>query len=431
MTRNKGRMAGLAVALVSTILSSAEVIATPQVFVDSSFGNGGVATIAYATTTALTPEGKILALGQDSGTQVLYRYKRDGSPDIAFGNMGAIRLYANGSAFQQSAYSSLLVAADGSFYLAGYAVDGCKVNILCNSSVLARFFADGELDTSFGINGFAPLSIGQYNPTGQDIRLAFGPDGSIVAAENSYSSSGNHLVPVSVRTRIERFNVNGGSVASWPLVSSCQPGVYELGVQADGSILVAVSPTLSSSAEQRCLSRYTYDGELDYSFGTNGVVDWAAALGDWSNTSGMIGSSKGTVTLGAFTTSTSAGTGTTGSLGRFLPTGGLDTAFGVPNGAGTAPANVSTLAASCGGKIVGAALGYDSSYSYIGLVRYNSNGSLDLTASGTADGIVSKFISFVGEATDVLVRDDGVIIVHTFGRTGGSVDAPPVGFLVA
>ena len=409
-----------AIVTLGMTVAKAVVAANPHVVVDSSFGTDGVATIAYASTTALTPDGKILALGQDEETKVLYRYTRNGTPDPAFGTNGAIRLLAHGSPLAPVSFSSLLVAPDGRFYVAAFATEPCKVNVLCNGSVMSRYLASGELDTSFGTNGFAHLSIGQYDPSGQDVRLALDPDGSIVAAENSYTRGPNHLFPVTVQTRIERFDTSGTSLASWPLAAVCGHGAYGLNVQSDGGILVTVLPTAGSLAQTKCMSRYARNGALDTSFGVGGAVDWAAVMGTdpqlWYTTVGMLVSMDSKVTLAA--SATPAEAETVGKLARFLPSGQLAAAFGVPNGSGIAPANIRALAASCGGKIVGAALGHDSFYKYVGLTRYNSNGSLDLTASGTPDGVVSQFISFLGEVSNVLVRDDGVVIVQALGRVG-------------
>lgn len=402
-------------ALLSVFVLSAPAWAAPHVVVDTAFGNEGVAQIPAASSIALASDGKILALGSDGEALILRRYSKTGAPDFTFGINGAVSLSAEGRGLQPSNFSSLLVAADGRFYIAGFPIDGCQVNDPCSTPVLARYRPTGELDTSFGVRGYAPLSIGQYAPTAQTVSLAFGPNGTIVAAENA-GTPGSRFYPVTVQSRLETFRSDGTAVASWPLSSTCQQGIQGLVVHADGKILVSVLPGYGTSNVMRCLSRYTSDGSLDATFGSAGVVFWEQYLGTWPNTSGLLLGADGRLMLGVYTyTNDNA---QDGAVIRFTADGRVDSAFGVPNGSSVAPANVHVLAQGCGGKFLGAVRGHDSFYSYVGMTRYNSNGSLDLTASGTADGIVSKFVSFIDDVQEVLVRDDGEVIVRVAGRMG-------------
>lgn len=420
---NIARWCGL---LLTGFCLSASAWAVPHVVVDIAFGNDGVTQISAASSIALAADGKILALGSNGEALVLRRYTKAGAADMTFGTNGAVQLYANGRGLQPGGISALLVAPDGRFYLAGFPIDGCQVNAPCNTPVLARYRSTGELDTSFGVDGYALLSIGQYAPTGQDVRLAFGQNGSLVAAENAFTG-GSRFYPVVVQTRLETFAGDGTPLASWPLTSSCQQGAFGIAVQPDGKILANVLPGYGTSDVMRCVSRYTPEGKPDSTFGSGGTVNWVPYLGSWPNTSGLLLRADGKTVLGVYadTNANSAD----GAVIRFTSDGRVDNAFGVPNGSGVAPANVRALASSCAGKFLGAAVGHDSFYSYVGLTRYNSNGSLDLTASGTADGIVSKFVSFIDQVQQVLVRDDGEVVVKVAGRTG--TVGPQVTYLVA
>lgn len=56
----------------------------------------------------------------------------------------------------------------------------------------------------------------------------------------------------------------------------------------------------------------------------------------------------------------------------------------------------------------------------IALVRYNANGSLDLTFNGTGKKIFSVISGFISQAFDVLVQPDNKIVVVGWTDTGGS-----------
>jgi len=385
--------------------------ATPAVVVDTSFGNDGVATIQPSAVT-LTPDGQVLAASGQSGTVLLSRYTRNGALDPTFGAAGYAPLATPGPE-QVIAASKIYIDANGRIYVAWLTDKACTGGVNCNRSWLARYLPNGSVDTSFGANGFTKLSIDQYPLTSQDVRLAFDPDGSIVAAENAFTPGQNLIFPVALQTRVERFSSNGTSLNSWML--ACAARAYDLQVQGDGAIVVAATLTAGTQSLERCLTKYVRSGQLDTTFGLNGRVDWSTAMNTENQSiAGMLLAGDGKITLATFDQATNP-LATVGKLGRFSPSGQLDAAFGIPPGSGVAAANASAITAGCGGKVLGGATSQDGIFPFVGLTRYNSNGSLDTTASGTPDGIVSKFVSFVSTVQTVLVRDDGVVVVHVSG----------------
>jgi uncharacterized delta-60 repeat protein len=398
-------------ACCAAMLGCGMVGATPAIVVDTFFGSDGVA-IIQPSAVALTPHGQVLAASGQSGTVLLSRYTKSGALDPTFGAEGQAPLATPGLEPVVAA-SKIYVDANGRIYVAWLTDKTCTGGVNCGRSWLARYLPSGSVDTSFGANGFTKLSIDQYPLTSQDVRLAFDPDGSIIAAENAFTPGQNHLFPGALQTRVERFSSNGTSLDSWML--ACAARATDLQVQGDGAIVVAATSTAGTQSHERCLTRYLRNGQLDTTFAVNGRVDWSAAMNtENQGIAGTLLAGAGKITLATFDQSINP-LAIVGKLGRFSASGQLDAAFGVPPGSGVAAANVSAIAAGCGGKIVGAATSQDGIFPFVGLTRYNSNGSLDTTASGTPDGIVSKFVSFVNVVQTVLVRDDGVVIVHVSG----------------
>lgn len=400
------------VACLAALIVSSTVDAAPAIIVDHSFGSDGVTTIPTSVV-ALTPEGQILAASGQSGTVVLSRYTDSGSLDPTFGMQGYAQLVTPPGATLTSAASGLHVDPNGRIYVAWLNSNACGGGVNCGRSWLGRYKPNGTLDTSFGVNGFARLSIDQYPLMNQEVRPAFDPDGSIVVAENAYTPGPNHLIRVSIQSRIERFGSDGMSLGSWPL--ACAARADSLQIQTDGAIVVAATLTEGTLSLDRCLTRYLRNGQLDSTYGINGRVDWSSAMGtEAQRIAGTLIASDNKLTLGTFDQRTNP-LAVVGELGRFSASGHLETAFGVPAGRGVASTNVSAIAPGCGGKILGAGTSQDGIYPFVALTRYSSNGSVDTTASGTADGIISKFVSFINVVQAVLVRNDGVIVVHVSG----------------
>jgi uncharacterized delta-60 repeat protein len=128
-------------------------------------------------------DGKTL-VGFFSGFKIA-RYNADGSLDTGFGGGDGITEIPTGSGVNR-----FHVQGDGSFFATGTA----------NSQmVLAKFSAAGVLDTSFNGSGYATASLG-VSSSGS--RLTVQADGKIVVAGTSWNGSHNDFA-------VARFNANG------------------------------------------------------------------------------------------------------------------------------------------------------------------------------------------------------------------------------
>jgi uncharacterized delta-60 repeat protein len=154
-----------------------------------SFGTNGLARAKPANDATLdftmgdlktAADGRPLAAGSATGADdsdvVLCRYNVAGNFDTSFGGDGCVRheldLIANGS---ESA-NALAVLPDGKFLLAG-SIETTNFTFPDSTALLLRLNADGSVDPSFGVNGMRTLNVANRSSTAHSIML--GSDGSI------------------------------------------------------------------------------------------------------------------------------------------------------------------------------------------------------------------------------------------------------------
>jgi uncharacterized delta-60 repeat protein len=166
---------------------------------DTTFGSGGKVTIGFGSETgdpdsedraygvAIQDDGKIVLGGYsqyDYTTTVfaLARLNPDGSLDTNFDGDGT--LVTNfGSSVQVA--NAVAVDSDGKIIAAGY-VDN-SASGTNRDFALARYHADGSLDTNFGTGGTVTTDFALSGDTGQTMALQ--PDGKVVVA--GWSSPGD------------------------------------------------------------------------------------------------------------------------------------------------------------------------------------------------------------------------------------------------
>lgn len=151
---------------------------------DATFGTGGVVTTPMGAGQAsvagikILSDGKIAVAGSASDATgkrnfALTRYNSDGSLDTTFGRV----LWAGGEDSELFAFATL---ADGKVVATG------RVG---NSVVVSRFTSTGAVDSAFGNNGFTKTSIGSAAAVGRALGLQ--ADGKILVAGSA--SNGKNL----------------------------------------------------------------------------------------------------------------------------------------------------------------------------------------------------------------------------------------------
>ncbi|MDI1243701.1 MAG: delta-60 repeat domain-containing protein, partial [bacterium] len=296
---------------------------------------------------------------------------------------------------------TIAVQPDGKIIIGGFfiTIDGSR------RDKIARLNANGSTDTSFNspIMAFPPSNSGGVKA------IAVQPDGKILVG-------GSFLVN-DVQVALVRLNADGSRDSSFaPDVGNTS--VDAIVLQSDGKILVGgtfgrVNGTFCSG-----IARLNSDGSLDSALGSiGGIANFVTTIALQPD---------GKILLGGnfFVVGTSP---LMNNVARLNSDGTLDTTFNV----GSGPTNsVFSVAVQSNGKtLVGGTFTSFNGTAQIGLVRLNSNGSIDPSfitgaTSGGASGIVLQpdgKIAFVGSFT----LNDGTVVRRGFGRlnTDGSIDS--------
>ncbi|NMH26582.1 T9SS type A sorting domain-containing protein [Flavobacterium silvaticum] len=327
--------------------------------IDTSFGTNGIVVselsqnVDALNALALQTDGKILALGFSNGKMTILRYQTNGTLDSTFGVNGRV--------------SSTYTCSFGSPATIKVLDDG-KILVLGrnNSTMLvAKYTAEGSVDTTFGINGIANVSadVAMDSPWARAMELF--PDGKIIVT----GALGTNTI------FMMKYDANGLPDATFGTNGRVLTQLEEIpylyatnsAVQPDGSILVSAINSTSGYGDF-CFFKYLANGTLDTGFGTGGFV--------------------------------------TTDIGGPLVT---DT-----------PSCIEVLN---DGKILVA--GY-SNLSFVA-VRYNADGTLDTTFNTT--GITTKNVGGIYRScTDMLVEPDGKIVLAGYiGDDFGSVRFNPDG----
>jgi uncharacterized delta-60 repeat protein len=159
---------------------------------DDTFGISGVVTTTLGTggsydaafTMALQGDGKILVAGQTENASsdyygMIIRYNSNGTLDSAFGTGGVIT--ATITDFPSINYKAIAVQPNGKIVVAGSAPYMSTIDNI----IVARYNANGTIDTGFGANGFILTPLVDW-ADGSDVKIQ--ADGKILVGGNNYDN---------------------------------------------------------------------------------------------------------------------------------------------------------------------------------------------------------------------------------------------------
>jgi uncharacterized delta-60 repeat protein len=241
---------------------------------DTSFNQTGKATADFGAhdfghSVAVHSDGRIVVAGYTTKSPeskkecALACFKANGSLDTSFNGIGKITTNFGGDGNAEG--QSVATQTDGKIVVVGYAtVAGVEM------FALARYNADGTLDTSFGGSGRVMTAIGITGSIATGV--AFQKDGKIVVAGYAVKNSGTGYDFACVRYNTDgnvdqRFGDGGKIMTS---VGQGDGKANSLAVQ-DGKIIVAGSAYVGDDS-QFAVVRYDASGKLDTSFNAAGSV---------------------------------------------------------------------------------------------------------------------------------------------------------------
>lgn len=184
----------------------------------------------------------------------------DGTLDASFGTAG--RVYTNPSSSVEFSEHGIQLA-DGSIISGGYS------NQYTLDYMMVKYTPGGQPDASFGINGVVLQEFGQgYS---RIKRLGLQSDGKIIAAGRGNDSgtftSYAHIARFNADGTLDTTFGNNGKVIKY---GGSESDIYGLEILPDNSI-IAVGYVLNNNSDIQVI-KLTPDGVYDTTFGNNGVA---------------------------------------------------------------------------------------------------------------------------------------------------------------
>lgn len=250
----------------------------PDGRIDSSFNGRGYYFGKLLGTSSITdmqlhPNGKILVSTRYNSSDIkLHLFDIDGTPDNDFDvqQFDDVNIYrTNGVAWLPGGkiLASGLVTPDGGFY---------------NAEIfLARFNADGTIDSSFSTNGIKRVDPGE-DFSGQ-MRMQFSPDSNKFYLSVFHTVAGTDTNRISILgfdtdgNAINSFGNNGVKSMGFNTLNFLHEEAVRIEVQPDGKLLLAGTTKNDIGVTQFSAMRLLPDGSTDNSFGIGGIIPGIAS----------------------------------------------------------------------------------------------------------------------------------------------------------
>jgi uncharacterized delta-60 repeat protein len=385
---------------------------------DRSYGNGGISIIRVDGRTAysvgkpiLLADGKMLLGGvsnflpmQNVGSSILLRVNADGSLDHTFGDNGKI---INTTLVNLCGLTRLV---DGKIIVAGSYVSGGELRFAAT-----RYNADGTLDTSFGANGYA------IGANGTAKAFAVQPDGKIIVAGyatfNMASDDDFLLARFDADGNVDStFGVNGFVRTDF---FQGADRISSVVVQPGGRIVAAGFATLRAvpGAPQRqdfALAGYDSNGVPDTGFGDRGFSTVQFGGRNLAQIQNLVAQPDGKMVVVGSHTPTGAGM----AMARYNSDGRLDGTFGDDDGKVimdypgiTSPVVFRAVTGERGGKMLSVAAPTENAAQrdFFLLTRCTRFGAVDRTLDGEGEVLIQLGSNTI--ASSAITLPDGKTIV--------------------
>jgi uncharacterized delta-60 repeat protein len=320
-----------------------------------------------------------------------------GTIDNRFGNNGNLSLGVASSKYGfENAYHGMRLA-DGKVLYIGSAYDAAYgTNVL----FLARFYANGNRDPSFGDGGTVHFSIPDVkSPEASDLTVL--PNGHIVVAGwGPQVDATGAAIPSSQRSAFASFSADGKADTAFgnngvAVTTGALPAKL-FAAQSDGKLVSLVGTSLESKTFN--LARYNADGSLDTTFG-GGRIQTNVSDFEFGAPGDIQVQSDGKVVVAGIASIRDESGAYTLVLAtvRYNADGSLDSTFGQGGKSfhrmdadiasdSAMPLSVNFLRLGEDGKILVAGAVYDEGISHPLLMRLLADGQLDKSFAG--DGMI-------------------------------------------
>jgi uncharacterized delta-60 repeat protein len=380
--------------------------------------------LIWAYAVAIQPDGKIVAAGSGSddffNDFALVRYNTNGSLDTSFDSDGIVKTSVE--SFDDRAFA-VAIQADGKIVAAGLNVAPSSSPPLGQSEfALVRYNTNGSLDTSFDSDGKVITTT--LDTSERANAVAIQTDGKIVIAGDILI--GNLYYDFA----LARYNTDGSLDTSFNSdgivitpVGEADDRANSVAIQTDGKIVAAGVTSSGSSFDDFGLVRYNADGSLDTSFSsdgkTNNDVGFKQSFGRAVATQ-----ANGKFVVAGFTQNIAD---RDFAVSRYNADGSPDTSFDsdgkvitpmLPGGD-----EARAVAVQADGKIVVVGITgipFNNQIGEIGLVRYNTDGSLD--TSFDSDGKVFPYTGNFAQVYAVAIQANGKIVIAGAIDSGSNFD---------
>ena len=235
-----------------------------RVVTDFGSGHASVASVAVQA------DGRIVVAGVSGSDFAVARYNADGSPDTTFDSDGKLTTDFSGLDDQAA---DVAVQGDGKIVVTGYST----VRTGNENFALARYNADGSLDTTF--DGDGKLTTDFAGNTDKAMGMAVQADGKIVAGGHATVISSGPTVVANFDFALVRYNADGSLDATYDgdgkvttdFGGPSEDLALDVALTGDGQI-VAAGYRDTPGGRDFALARYDAGGSLDASFDGDGRV---------------------------------------------------------------------------------------------------------------------------------------------------------------
>ncbi|TQV89522.1 Calx-beta domain-containing protein [Aliikangiella coralliicola] len=338
--------------------------------------------------------------------------------DQDFGSSGIVLTNVQAADSGSQRVYNIIQLASGKLLAVGRSFGEQESDENGHNFALVRYNADGSLDTTFGDNGLVTTSVGDYDLIRKVYEL---DDGKLLVG--GYTQSGDRDFAVARYLSNGELDTSFGDngIVITDFGYNEEDYVAGMVMQSDGKP-VLVAESYDGTSYFVALARYNTDGSLDTSFDGDGLLRLGAIGGEGDHPEAIIQQSDGKLLI---TGSATNALNDDLFVVRLNQDGSMDTSF---EGDGIFAIEIEDgddrgreLLEQADGKIIVAGYHHDNSKRNGHLIRLNADGSLDTTFD--SDGIASfNLADFNDRFYSVVQQADGKLIAVGSGQSSDDID---------